>query len=137
MAETLGDARGWRRAGAQFTEVQSGCSFRVILSEARYLPTFSAGCSQYWSCRVGDLIIINDWRWRTGTDAWNNGGGSLLDYRRMVLNHEVGHFLGWWDNEIVCQGPGLPAPLMQQQSMDLRGCAPNPWPIDAELQIRR
>ncbi|MCL2444544.1 DUF3152 domain-containing protein [Candidatus Saccharibacteria bacterium] len=137
LDETLRDERGWRRAGADFVQVESGCDFIFVLSEARLLPEFSLGCSVDWSCRVGDWVIFNEMRWREGVAAWLGMGGNMLDYRRMVINHEVGHWLGWFDNEHVCQGAGLPAPLMQQQSMDLRGCVPNPWPLEIELEIRR
>ena len=132
-AETLNDPRGWVRAGITFQEVPSGGQFSLILSEARLLPEFSVGCSAYWSCRVGRYVIINDYRWVNATPAWNAAGGSLRDYRHMVLNHEVGHFLGHPDNNYSCGGLGHPAPVMQQQSINLRGCVINPWPLDFEL----
>lgn len=135
-AETFNDARGWKRAGVDFREIKSDGRFNLIISEAKYLPEFSPICSVNYSCRVGKNIIINDDRWTDATDLWNASGGSLRDYRHMVINHEVGHFLGHIDNDPICDGIGHKAPLMQQQSMNLRGCLFNPWPLDNELWVK-
>lgn len=129
--QTLNDTRGWARLGVGFTQVASGGNFSLILSEASQVPTFSSGCSADWSCRVGTTVIINDSRWTGATDAWNGAGGSLRDYRHMVVNHEVGHWLG--HGHLHCTGVGQTAPVMQQQSIDLEGCGFNPWPLDSEL----
>jgi hypothetical protein len=136
-AETLRDPRGWVRAGVAFAEVQGGCEFMLVLSEAALVPNYAPGvCDTTFSCQAGIYVVINNDRWRGASDSWNAAGASLRDYRHMVLNHEVGHRLGHRDNEQVCPAPGAPAPLMQQQSIDLRGCAPNPWPLDSELWVR-
>lgn len=135
-SETLNDTRGWMRAGVWFQEVSSGGDFNLTLSEAKYMTNFSSVCSADWSCRVGSSVIINDDRWTNATDSWNGAGGNLRDYRHMVINHEVGHFLGHADNVPVCSGTGNLAPLMQQQSMSLRGCKFNPWPLEKELWTR-
>lgn len=128
---TLNDARGWSRMGVTFREVSSGGSFTLILSEASLVPSFSSGCSAEYSCRVGRNIIINQDRWVGATTPWNNAGGSLRDYRHMVINHEAGHWLGH-DHE-SCSGAGKSAPVMLQQSIDLQGCKFNPWPLASEL----
>ena len=72
-----------------------------------------------------------------GTDVWMSGGGDLARYRTMVINHEVGHRLGHIDNEMTCAwgGAGQAAPLMQEQSIFLDGCAINEYPLDSELWI--
>lgn len=129
--QTLNDARGWARLGIGFQQVQSGGNFSLVLSEAALVPSFSSGCDTEWSCRVGSSVIINDSRWMGATDAWNGAGGSLRDYRHMVINHEVGHWLG--HGHLNCTGAGQLAPVMQQQSIDLQGCNFNPWPLDSEL----
>ena len=129
--QTLNDGRGWARMGTSFQQVETGGDFNLVLSEASQVPTFSSACSVEWSCRVGVSVIINDARWIGATDAWNGAGGSLRDYRHMVVNHEVGHWLG--HGHLNCPGAGQPAPVMQQQSIDLQSCAFNPWPLESEL----
>lgn len=128
---TLNDPRGWARMGVAFQEVASGGMFTLVLSEASQLPYFSPGCGTEYSCRVGRHVIINQDRWLRATSSWNQAGGSLRDYRHMVVNHETGHWLGH-DHE-QCGGAGKAAPVMQQQSISLQGCTFNPWPIASEL----
>lgn len=135
--QTLNDARGWARLGVSFQEVDSGGDFTLVLSEAGQVPSFSSGCSVDWSCRVGRYIIINQDRWLYASDAWNQSGGSLRDYRHMVVNHETGHWLGHDHNFTGCSVTGQLAPLMEQQSIDLQGCSFNPWPLDSELWSSR
>lgn len=128
---TLNDGRGWAKLGIRFEQVQSGGSFNLILSEAQLLPTFSSGCSTEYSCRVGVNVIINDDRWSGASASWNGAGGGLNEYRQMVVNHEVGHWLGHGHRS--CKAAGAPANVMQQQSIDMQGCQPNSWPLAEEL----
>ncbi len=128
---TLNDPRGWSRMGVAFKEVAGGGTFTLVLAEASQLPTFSSGCSSEYSCRVGRFVVINQDRWLGATTSWNQAGGSLRDYRHMVVNHETGHWLGH-DHE-ACGGQGQSAPVMQQQSISLGGCQFNPWPLSSEL----
>lgn len=128
---TLNDGRGWSQMGVSFQEVATGGQFTLVLSEANELARrYSPGCSAEYSCRVGQYVIINQDRWVGATPSWNSAGGSIRDYRHMVVNHETGHWLGH-GHEGVCVG-GL-APVMQQQSINLNGCNFNPWPLAAEL----
>lgn len=131
IQETLTDSRGWSRLGVKFNQVESGGRFQLILSEASLLPSFSSGCSAEWSCRVGSSVIINDNRWAQASESWNASGGNLRDYRHMVVNHEVGHWLG--HGHYNCKTGGAQAAVMQQQSIDLQGCNFNPWPLQEEL----
>ena len=132
---TFNDARGWARMGVFFQEVATGGQFTLVLSEASQLPSFSAGCSAEYSCNVGRYVVINQDRWLGATTPWNAAGGSLRDYRHMVVNHETGHWLGHGHRS--CGGPGQPAPVMQQQSIGLQGCSFNPWPVENELSSTR
>jgi len=130
--ETLNDSRGWARMGVRFQEVASGGMFTLVLSQASQMTTFSAtGCDTQYSCNVGRYVVINQDRWRGATPSWNDAGGSLRDYRHMVVNHETGHWLG--HGHAHCSAAGQPAQVMQQQSINLEGCKFNPWPTASEL----
>lgn len=133
--ETLNDARGWSRLNVRFEKVATGGSLHLVLATASSLPGYSSGCTADWSCTVGNTVIINDDRWTGASPAWNAAGGTLRDYRHMVVNHETGHWLG--HGHEFCSGTGKLAPVMQQQSIDLQGCAFNPWPLDSELWTSR
>ena len=136
---TLNDPRGWPRAGAVFQEADgtdpNACSMTLTLAAADQMTSFSTECSDEYSCRVGNDVVINVDRWNNATEDWLNAGGTVSRYRTMVINHEVGHRLGHLDNELTCSAVNQPAPLMQQQSMDLLGCTPNEWPLDEELWV--
>lgn len=133
--QTFDDPRGWRGAGIAFRRVARGGAFSLVLAEAARVPDFSSGCSAEWSCRVGRYVIINQMRWRDASPMWRQTGRSLRDYRHMVVDHEAGHWLGWGHRS--CPRRGAPAPVMQQQSMGLQGCRPNPWPSAAERNVPR
>ena len=132
---TFEDRRGWRRAGVAFRRVARGGDFTLVLSQASRVPSFSSGCSAQWSCRVGRYVIINQTRWLRASPMWNDAGRSRRGYRHMVVNHETGHWLG--HGHRGCTGRGDRAPVMQQQSIDLAGCRPNPWPTPAERRLPR
>ncbi len=132
VAHTLRDSRGWTAANITFDRVANGGDFTLWLASADAVSDFSSGCSPQYSCRVGSNVIINDTRWQNATPAWNQAGGGLRNYRHMVINHEVGHFLGLGHRS--CPGAGQAAPIMMQQSIDLDGCRFNPWPLPGELE---
>ncbi|MET1033315.1 MAG: DUF3152 domain-containing protein, partial [Candidatus Saccharimonadales bacterium] len=92
-------------------------------------------CDSLWSCRVGPNVVINFDRWQGASSSWNANGGTLDDYRHMVINHETGHWLGF--GHASCGGAGQLAPVMQQQSIDLQGCKFNPWPSTSEITTLR
>ncbi len=75
-----------------------------------------------FSCRNGSNIYINLDRWTKGVAHFPD----LTVYRNMVINHEVGHFLGF--GHVGCPGPGQLARVMQRQSDVLEGCQLNPYP---------
>lgn len=142
VAETLNDSRGWVRAGLKFVEVTSGQDVNVILSDPASLGV-TPGCGADLSCTTwANEVIINDARWREGTEASRAGGMSLRDYQHMVVNHEMGHWLGHYAHIEGCTAEngfiGGPAPIMLQQSTGLRGCSTfNAWPLDSELWTLR
>jgi hypothetical protein len=129
---TLSDARGWTRAGFLMVH-DPAAEFRVVLAEG---PEVDRLCLPYetlstYSCQIGPVVALNADRWRRATPQWN---GDLAGYRVMLVNHEVGHLLGQKHPAVQCPGVGQPAPVMAQQSTELRGCRANPWPLDSEIE---
>jgi uncharacterized protein DUF3152 len=130
---TLGDARSWgsggrmsfQRVGAAQAAAQD-FDFRVTLVSPGSMETYcpGVGTGGYTSCRYGDRAVINLARWATAVPDYQ---GDIATYRLYVVNHEVGHVLG--HGHQPCPGAGQRAPVMQQQTLGLDGCAKNPWPF--------
>jgi hypothetical protein len=126
-AATLADPRGWTAGGHwRFQRVGPGQQYDFTL----YLATPDTRdklCSDvpdgYTSCRNGSSVVLNVARWAEGVPFYR---GDLGPYRQYMVNHEVGHRLG--NGHERCPGRGRPAPVMQQQTLGLHGCATNPWP---------
>lgn len=131
VESTLQDRRGWPLGGRiEFRRVSSGGDMRVLLASPAEVDDAAPTCQASWSCRTGRRVFINDERWRNASGAWS---ASRRAYRHYVINHEVGHFLGL-EKHRRCPEPGTLAPVMQQQSISLQGCRPNPWPTPAEVR---
>ncbi|MFE9171815.1 DUF3152 domain-containing protein [Streptomyces kebangsaanensis] len=75
------------------------------------------------NCRVGRTVAVNLKRWQLGSPEFD---GPPEEYRALIINHEVGHWLGYGHR--TCPGPGEPAPVMMQQIKGLYGCVSNAWP---------
>ena len=128
---TLLDDRGWQRAGFRFSFTDDA-PYTVVLAEGDEVDRL---CEPYdvggrFSCQNGPVVALNADRWRTATDKWT---GDLSTYRQMLVNHEVGHLLGQHHPEGHCPAAGQQAPVMAQQSTELNGCRPNPWPLEWEI----
>ncbi len=124
--QVLADPRGWTATGAHaLARVAVGSDIRVLVAtpettDALCAPLDTGG---RLSCRNGDLVVLNAWRWLNGAPAY---AGNLRDYRRYLISHEVGHALG--NPHVACPGPGRLAPVMMQQTKGLGECVANPWP---------
>jgi hypothetical protein len=138
----LRDRRGWTALGAvRFQRVPDGAGhdFTILLATSATTARLCAGAgldvvgrglpSGGVSCRTPGQVILNLSRWRQSVPHFVTEQVPLLTYRRMLVNHEVGHELGL--EHQTCPGAGELAPVMQQQSLDLAGCRPNPWPYPA------
>lgn len=139
VEETLADEQGWTAGGDyRFQRVADGAGhdFTIYLVTSRTAEQMCAAGGLVIiapdlpdggvSCRLSGEVIINYSRWRESVPHFVAAEVPLLAYRQMLLNHEVGHELGW--GHFGCPGGGEPAPVMQQQSIDLAGCEANSWP---------
>lgn len=124
---TLTDSRGWQRLeGVRFIRTdKSDADLRIIvatptLTDKLCRPLVTGG---EVSCRVEDRVVLNAKRWAYAVPAYAR---AIDSYRSYVVNHEVGHALGF--GHAKCDGPGRPAPVMMQQTKGMQGCRPNPWP---------
>ncbi|MEU6022391.1 DUF3152 domain-containing protein [Micromonospora sp. NPDC048871] len=126
----LSDPRSWIGSGdlrvqrvAEFDRADFTVYLATPLTSERMCAVGGLSTEGYTSCRLPGEVIINLARWR---EAVPDYGAPLAVYRAYVINHEVGHEFGEWHAE--CPGPGLPAPVMQQQTYGLAGCLANGWP---------
>ncbi|HVE99247.1 MAG TPA: DUF3152 domain-containing protein [Mycobacteriales bacterium] len=132
VTSTLTDPRGWQRAGFRLIEA-ADAAYVVVLAEAAEVDRLCRPYDTYgtYSCQNGPVVALNADRWRTATPEWT---GDLATYRQMLVNHEVGHLLGQHHPPSPqCPLRGRPALVMSQQSTELGGCRPNPWPLPAEI----
>ncbi|WP_267971203.1 DUF3152 domain-containing protein [Streptomyces glomeratus] len=136
VQKTLNDDRSWAHHGARtFERVSSGKPDFVI-------TLASPGTTASWCAKSGldtsednvscdsastERVMINAYRWAQGSTTY---GDKIHAYRQMLINHEVGHRLGY--GHVTCDKDGELAPVMQQQTkfLDHDGihCLPNPWP---------
>lgn len=129
--DVLTDPRGWARAGFRFVR-DPDAAYRIVVAEGDVVDRL---CHPYdtartYSCQNGPVVAINADRWRGATPEWP---GSLTAYRTMLINHEVGHLLHLHHPDPQCPGPGLPSPVMAQQSGGPEPCLPHSWPLQWEI----
>ncbi len=129
---TLSDPRGWSQAGFALIRTRDG-PFLIVVAEGAEVDRLCLPYETYgkYSCQNGPVIALNADRWRSAHPKWT---GDLATYRQMLVNHEVGHLLGQKHPSLQCPRRGHPAPVMAQQTTELNGCRPNPWPLPHEIE---
>jgi len=128
IAEVLNDRRSWSGGGRWRWELVRGDSDRAELHAYIVTPgTTDRLCAPLQtqgevSCQNGNRVVLNAKRWQLGAKSY---GTDLVNYRRYLVNHEFGHYIGY--GHVRCPGRGRPAPIMLQQTKGLDGCKKNPW----------
>ena len=112
--------------------VREGCGYDIQLEASCYNPAYLDGQPR---------VFINEARWVRGAVPFQGDVGS---YRQYLINHEVGHAIGYQRHE-SCAANGELAPIMMQQTFstnnndaarfdpgtvkpDNKTCRFNPWP---------
>jgi hypothetical protein len=113
--------------------VREGCGYEFRLETSCYNPVYGADRQA--------RVFINEARWVRGAVPFEGDVGS---YRQYVINHEVGHAIGYV-RHAPCEQQGGLAPVMMQQTFstsnddaakfdpdvvkaDGKICRFNPWP---------
>lgn len=129
---TLADESGWTSQGRWSVQRVAGADADLVIRLATS-TTVGEVCeasgledAAYTSCRTGKIVMINLDRWMHAVPEFR---GDVALYRQYLINHEVGHGLGLGHQS--CPSPGRPAPVMQQQTLGLKGCLPNGSPYVA------
>mgnify|MGYP002759347712 FL=1 len=111
--------------------VREGCGYDIQLEASCYNPAYDGQ----------PRVFINEARWVRGAVPFQ---GDIGSYRQYVINHEVGHAIGYPRHE-QCAVSGELAPVMMQQTFstsnndaarfdpgtvtpDGKTCRFNPWP---------
>ena len=128
ITSILNDTRGWVKVTEkefQLVEsIEKEFEFVFASPEKTDELCYPLETNGIYSCRNEDQIIINFFRWVNGAIDF---GSDLETYRLYLINHEVGHILGW--GHVGCPKEGALAPVMMQQSKSTMGCRPYGWPI--------
>lgn len=113
--------------------VREGCGYEIPIESSCYNPAYGPDAQP--------RVFINESRWVRGAVPFQ---GDIGSYRQYVINHEVGHAIGYQHHEPCDENGGL-APVMMQQTFstsdndasrfdpqyvkpDGKTCRFNPWP---------
>lgn len=147
---TFADPRGWTNDPRFRFERVSGADKPNLRIQLTSVGTARERCggelSLEVSCRTTitgeSTVVVNESRWVRGAAPFE---GDLGRYRQYLINHEVGHALGFAAHE-PCPANGALAPVMMQQTLSLSNaelhsidpeeiypdtgetCLANPWP---------
>jgi hypothetical protein len=131
---TLADRASWTGQGRwSLQRVEGKVDFVIRLATPatveKVCATVGLNTRRYVSCKAGRFVMVNLDRWLGAVPDFR---GNIDLYRHYLINHEVGHQLGYGHQ--ACPGPGRLAPVMQQQTYGLHGCRANGWPyVDGKL----
>ncbi|MFE2291117.1 DUF3152 domain-containing protein [Streptomyces sp. NPDC059452] len=133
IATILAHPRGWSHGGErsfrQVTDKSAGLVVKIATPATtdRLCGAYGLNTRGEVNCRGGEQVMVNLKRWQLGSPQFD---GPVAEYRALIINHEVGHWLG--RGHETCPGKGRPAPAMMQQINGLKGCVANAWPYDAK-----
>jgi hypothetical protein len=129
----LNDKRGWNKLGYYFVDSNDPDALLILLTSADSIgKSFDRTLSYYDESK--HLICINYNNWMGGSKS----SLPLDQYRHYVINHEVGHALGY--GHTVCHKAGEKGSVMMQMSKGpdfIAPCIENCFPLDNELEMQK
>ena len=130
----LNDPRGWATIENQSFQIvdREDADLNIIFAKPETVDElcYPLQTNGIYSCRNEKNVVINMFRWVSGAKDFDN---DLSTYRIYLINHEVGHYLGWGHSD--CPSENALAPVMMQQSNTTDGCIPNGWPIYERVKL--
>ena len=130
----LNDSRGWSTIEDRIFQIvdSENADFNIVFAKPETVDElcYPLQTNGIYSCRNEKNVVINMFRWLSGAKDF---GTDLSTYRIYLINHEVGHFLGWGHSD--CPSDNALAPVMMQQSKSTDGCLPNGWPIYERIKL--
>lgn len=127
VTAALLDPRSWTATHAlRRVERPDEAAIRIVLATPatvdRYCARAGLRTVGIYSCWDGRRAMLNAWRYDAGARDFANRD----TYRTYMINHEVGHGLGYGHRR--CPAAGEPAPVMMQQTKTTGACDANAWP---------
>ncbi|MEJ5997367.1 DUF3152 domain-containing protein [Corynebacterium sp. H130] len=146
---TLSNPKGWiadKAFSFQHVRADENPTMRIQLTSVETThEVCGADLAMETSCYTadGNRVVLNESRWVRGAVT---SQGDIGGYRQYLINHEVGHGLGYAEHA-ACPKSGELAPIMMQQTLSLdnsvlhgidpkeiypddhNACTFNPWPF--------
>jgi len=129
----LDDPKGWIKLGYTFEESEKDGALLIQLTSKETISKTFDDTLSYYDVR-NHLICINYNNWMGNSKS----SLSLNDYKTYVINHEVGHALGY--NHPKCHCEGEKGSVMMQMSKGpnfIYPCKENSLPLDNEREIQK
>jgi hypothetical protein len=129
VAATLAAGGGWGLGGQLvFSRVDMGCDVTLSIRGSAGMSELDPACTKQTTCERDAQVGIAQASWQSAPLGWQ---GSIMAYRSELINHEVGHWLGF--DHAGCDTTSQSQPLVAPDVV-LDGCSPNWYALPA---IRR
>jgi hypothetical protein len=124
----LSSPTGWSLGGhLKWVLGEKDCNINLSISSVAEMSRLSANCVGLASCQSSSVLAFSSDSWRSTPKAWT---GSLATYRGELVNHEVGHWLGF--DHGSCSQP-TSKPVLGVPAVVIPGCSPNWYVVTAQV----
>lgn len=132
IASVFSDKTGWALGGRlSLARRENSCNFRINIVPEALMAALDVGCKGQTTCLVGNQIDISVSAWQAAPGKWT---GTIDAYRTELINHEVGHWLGFQHTPCLASAASSGTPILSAPDVVLGGCSPNWYAIPADQQ---